>query len=241
MKNAVTKAWAFGCFLLFANLGGLKYSPILIEAKIDWYEPIDEYTYEPDVEVPIFVKVEVDDTPDLKSLMRDSRFVTYIEKYREAAEGHRIPAGIKLAQGLLESDAGNSKLARETNNHFGIKCFSKRCHKGHCFNYTDDSHKDFFKKYKDPKESFRDHDEVFKKENYNELLSFPYSDAPIKKEYRPYKEKKKVDWYGTALVPGRTYTFTGKEWWAIHLCASGYATSTTYATKIDKLIKLYDL
>ena len=37
-----------------------------------------------------------------------------------------IPASITLAQGLLESDAGESKLATRNNNHFGIKCFSKK-------------------------------------------------------------------------------------------------------------------
>ena len=50
----------------------------------------------------------------------------YIEQFKDIAitEMHRtgIPASIKLAQGLLESGSGRSTLAREANNHFGIKC-----------------------------------------------------------------------------------------------------------------------
>ena len=52
----------------------------------------------------------------------------YISKYSDLAIQHqkkyRIPASITLAQGLLESGAGQSDLARRSNNHFGIKCHS---------------------------------------------------------------------------------------------------------------------
>ncbi len=85
----------------------------------------------------------------------------YLEKFAPIATAEMrkfgIPASIILAQGLLESDAGQSKLARTTNNHFGIKCFSKKCAKGHCANFTDDSHKDFFVKYPSAWGSFRAH------------------------------------------------------------------------------------
>ena len=50
----------------------------------------------------------------------------YIQTYKDIAiqemQTHKIPASITLAQGLLESGAGNSALAREARNHFGIKC-----------------------------------------------------------------------------------------------------------------------
>lgn len=80
------------------------------------------------------------------------------------AEMHKfgIPASIILAQGLLESNAGESKLARGTNNHFGMKCFSKRCGKGHCANFSDDSHKDFFVKYGNVWGSYRAHSQFLK-------------------------------------------------------------------------------
>ena len=55
-----------------------------------------------------------------------------------------IPASISLAQGLIESRAGTSKLALQNCNHFGIKCFRRNCKRGHCTNFTDDTHKDFF-------------------------------------------------------------------------------------------------
>ena len=56
---------------------------------------------------------------------RNARYVEYINKYSDLAveqmKLHKIPASITLAQGLLESGAGNSQLARKSNNHFGIK------------------------------------------------------------------------------------------------------------------------
>ncbi|MCD8474757.1 MAG: glucosaminidase domain-containing protein, partial [Bacteroides graminisolvens] len=57
---------------------------------------------------------------------RNQRYQEYIERYSplavEQMRVHKIPASITLAQGLLESGAGYSELARKSNNHFGIKC-----------------------------------------------------------------------------------------------------------------------
>ena len=80
-----------------------------------------------------------------------------------------IPASVTLAQGLLESNVGDSKLARRNNNHFGIKCFSKNCKKGHCSNYTDDSHKDFFRVYSSARESYREHSTFLQRSRYQHL------------------------------------------------------------------------
>lgn len=91
----------------------------------------------------------------------------YVEQYAplavEEMQQYGIPASITLAQGLLESNAGESKLTRKTNNHFGIKCFSKRCRSGHCANFSDDTHKDFFVKYANAKGSYRAHSQFLKK------------------------------------------------------------------------------
>ncbi len=90
----------------------------------------------------------------------------YVERFAPIATAemrkYGIPASIILAQGLLESNAGGSPLARKTNNHFGIKCFSKRCKRGHCANFTDDSHKDFFVKYANTWGSYRAHSRFLK-------------------------------------------------------------------------------
>lgn len=97
----------------------------------------------------------------------------YIKRYADVAiaemEKFGIPASITLAQGLLESDAGESRLAKQNHNHFGIKCFSKNCKKGHCSNFTDDSHKDFFRKYTNVWESYRAHSSFLQRKRYAHL------------------------------------------------------------------------
>jgi len=90
----------------------------------------------------------------------------YVQRFAPVAvaemEKYGIPASIILAQGLLESNAGESKLSRMTNNHFGIKCFSNKCKNGHCANHTDDSHKDFFVRYGNTWGSYRAHSLLIK-------------------------------------------------------------------------------
>ncbi len=105
----------------------------------------------------------------------------YVERYAPLAivemQQYGIPASVTLAQGLLESNAGESKLSRKTNNHFGVKCFSKRCKPGHCANFTDDSHKDFFVKYTNVKGSYRAHSQFLKKSSrYRDLFELESTD-----------------------------------------------------------------
>ena len=73
----------------------------------------------------------------------------YIARYKSIAIDHMerygIPASITLAQGILESDSGNSSLARKSNNHFGIKC--KKDWKGDRVYHTDDAPDECFRKY----------------------------------------------------------------------------------------------
>jgi len=104
----------------------------------------------------------------------------YIKRFAPVAiremKAYNIPASITLAQGLLESNVGESLLAVKNNNHFGIKCFSKNCKKGHCSNYSDDSHKDFFRKYDSDWASYRAHSLFLQKNRYRHLLKLPRSD-----------------------------------------------------------------
>ncbi|MCC6413244.1 MAG: glucosaminidase domain-containing protein [Saprospiraceae bacterium] len=97
----------------------------------------------------------------------------YIRRYNNIAriemEKFGIPASISLAQGLVESRAGTSTLARKNNNHFGIKCFSRNCPGGHCSNHNDDHHKDFFRIFGNPWESWRAHSNMLASGRYAKL------------------------------------------------------------------------
>ncbi len=84
-----------------------------------------------------------------------------------------VLASIKMAQALLESRHGTSRLAVQNNNHFGIKCFSKKCKKGHCTNHFDDHHKDFFRKFSTAQSSWKAHsDMLVRKDRYNKLFTY---------------------------------------------------------------------
>lgn len=83
----------------------------------------------------------------------------YVEKYKELAikEMKRmgVPAAITLAQGLLETENGNSDLVKKSNNHFGIKCKSSWTAEG--VTHDDDAPGECFRSYKDAEASYRDH------------------------------------------------------------------------------------
>lgn len=109
--------------------------------------------------------------PAKPSSLKATDVQSYINKFASVAiaemKQFNIPASITLAQGIIESRCGTSKLAVKNNNHFGIKCFSKGCKEGHCTNHNDDNHKDFFLRYDGAWASFRDHSKFLSKPNYN--------------------------------------------------------------------------
>ena len=84
----------------------------------------------------------------------------YINTYKDWAilemKRSGIPASIKLAQGMLESSNGNSRLAVDANNHFGIKCHEWN---GDKIYHNDNKNNECFRKYKNANESFSDHTE----------------------------------------------------------------------------------
>ena len=102
----------------------------------------------------------------------------YIEHYREDAiiqmHKHKIPASITMAQGILESSNGNSRLAVKGNNHFGIKCHNWD---GKKIYEDDDKKNECFRKYKNALASFEDHSLFLKKYNrYAFLFDFKITD-----------------------------------------------------------------
>ena len=146
---------------------------------------------------------------------------TYISNYKDIAiqEMHRtgIPASIKLAQGLLESNWGRSDLATSANNHFGIKCGG--AWNGETFYKKDDDKdekgqliKSCFRSFSSPIESYTAH---------SNFLTDP------KKEYR----------YGFLF----NYNSTDYHSWAKGLKKSGYATDPSYPKKLISIIEKYNL
>ena len=95
-------------------------------------------------------------------------FEEYISKYKDLAiqqqQQYKIPASITLAQGLLESAAGNSRLARKGNNHFGIKC--KPEWRGGRIYHDDDEKNECFRTYKSAEDSYTDHSKFLAERKY---------------------------------------------------------------------------
>lgn len=102
----------------------------------------------------------------------------YIEKYKELAirqmQSHSIPASITIAQACLESGDGNSRLATEGKNHFGIKCHTWE---GPKIYQDDDARGECFRKYNDVEESFKDHADFLRfRDRYRFLFELDIKD-----------------------------------------------------------------
>ncbi|MBK6930595.1 MAG: LysM peptidoglycan-binding domain-containing protein [Saprospirales bacterium] len=141
----------------------------------------------------------------------------YIQTYKDAAiyEMQRagIPASITLAQGILESASGQSELATQANNHFGIKCGN--AWSGRSYHKKDDERngngqlvESCFRKYNAPAESFFDHSEFLRDPRKSNRYGFLFN--LDKRDYRS---------------------------WARGLQSAGYATSGTYANQLIDLIE----
>ncbi len=109
---------------------------------------------------------------------RSQTYENYIKKYKEIAikqqKKHGIPASITLAQGLLESAAGQSRLAQEANNHFGIKCGNEWG--GKTIKHKAEKGKECFRKYKKVEDSFDDHSKFLKRKRYESLFKLKSTD-----------------------------------------------------------------
>jgi len=149
---------------------------------------------------------------------QDWAVLKYIDKYKRIAvdEMRRagVPASIKMAQAILESNAGRSVLAKKANNHFGMKCGSYW--KGETY-YRKDDDLDIngklipscFRKYEKGRQSFFAHTEFLQKRRYR----FLFSDLQV----------------------------TDYESWAHGLKSAGYATNPEYAYGLIRIIKRYEL
>ena len=151
----------------------------------------------------------------------DKQRIAYIEAYRDLAilEMYKsgIPASITLAQGLLETGAGTSFLARTANNHFGMKCgdrwYGERTHKHDDeFDQSGDPVKSCFRSYKDPAQNFSDH---------SDFLRDP-------QKYNRYG--------GLFLLDPLDYVA-----WGTGLQASGYSPVGHYSARIIEHIERYRL
>ena len=115
-------------------------------------------------------------------LVAQSKTESYISKYSSIAvdemEKYGIPASITLAQGILESGNGESRLATEGNNHFGIKCHSNWS--GKTIIEDDDEKGECFRKYDKVADSYRDHS-LFLTERGRYSFLFEYKKSDYKK------------------------------------------------------------
>jgi len=121
------------------------------------------------------------ETTVTKSESRPAKKATaeaYIAQWKDAAvhqmKKYGIPASITLAQGMLESANGNSELAREANNHFGIKCTGDW--KGATYYHKAERGQECFRKYKSADESFADHTQFLKNKRYASLFRLKSTD-----------------------------------------------------------------
>lgn len=144
--------------------------------------------------------------------------VSYIDQYKYMAIDEMvrsgIPASIIMAQGIIESNAGFSHLAKESNNHFGIKC--KSYWTGNAYYHPDDDRDatgkiipSCFRKYESVQDSYADHSDFL-------MNTLHYQSLFI-------------------------YDKTEYELWAKGLQGCGYASDPAYADKLIKTIKLYQL
>lgn len=106
----------------------------------------------------------------------DEQYIQRFAAYAvEEMEKYKIPASITLAQGLLETGGGQSRLAQQGNNHFGIKC--KEDWTGKTMKHTDDAPNECFRVYDDPKQSYEDHSKFLAfRSYYTKLFSLDMMD-----------------------------------------------------------------
>ena len=129
----------------------------------------------------------------LLPLRADDKRQQYIRQYKDIAIEQMlssgIPASITLAQGCLESGNGTSTLARQANNHFGIKCRNWR---GPTIHHDDDLKDECFRCYDSPEQSYQDHSDFLR---YNDRYAFLFDLDPT--DYKAWARGLKKAGYAT--------------------------------------------
>ena len=197
------------------------------------------------------------------SLSTEARIAEYIRVFgpiaqKEMAE-FRIPASITIAQGLLESGNGSGRLAREANNHFGIKCHSDW--NGKRIYHDDDEKGECFRVYQNPMTSYRDHSlflserrryaflfdlsptnykawaKGLKKAGYATDPKYPQKLINLIERYQLDRLDKNVSLKKRTPVKPKQYVASGKE----HKVQQGdtlYSIARQYTVPVDALIRL---
>ena len=123
-----------------------------------------------------------------------SDYEKYIEQYSPTAVSEMrrtgVPASITLAQGLVESAAGRSRMATVANNHFGIKCHNDW--RGRRYYHDDDAKNECFRRYNDASESFKDHSDFLR---YRDRYRFLFDLEPT--DYKGWAHGLKKAGYAT--------------------------------------------
>jgi len=192
------------------------------------------------------------------------RIEDYIRDYASIAQEemklYKIPASITLAQGILESGAGNGELTRRANNHFGIKCHDWNGEKVY---HDDDKRGECFRKYKHAKYSYRDHSlflsgrgrysELFeldpddyegwakglRKAGYATDRRYPDKLIDLIERYELYKYDSKA-----GRRPAPRYTAQPKQGLETHEVQKGdtlYSISKKYNTSVEEIKKMNGL
>jgi len=123
----------------------------------------------------------------------NKQYQQYIDQHKDIAieqmNRWKIPASITLAQGILESGAGNSELTRKGNNHFGIKCHGWT---GRAVYHDDDARNECFRAYDSAFDSYEDHSRFLATgQRYRSLFSLKLTD------YRGWANGLKAAGYAT--------------------------------------------
>ena len=209
-----------------------------------------------------------------KAKMRQARYFTdYIQAHAPAAMRdmlhHKVPASIKLAQALLESKAGRSKLARQTNNHFGIKArpnaSARRKIKARryadlhneefipvspavgAYRFHDDNRYDRFETYRRVSDSYARHTQLLTRsctKARKGCYQWIWSSFPPGQHHDIRQAAHRFE--PVSGIPADSF-FDGDTYLPYYAaCAAGlkmagYATSPTYHKKVTYIIETYEL